>query len=175
AAGTMPSISARLDTSQRTVATAGSSFFSASSAASSMSQTNNRAPPAANARAISRPMPDAPAVINTRWLIECLLYPVRASRVLAGRAAGAGTVVAGSDPVPKCGERDGQPAGPRDESVPAAARGQPGRLVPVGRRGARARPGFRPPDPAVDRLLGVPLVPRDGARILRGSGDRRTR
>ena len=28
-------------------------------------------------------------------------------------------------------------------------------------------------DPAVDRLLGVPLVPRDGARVVRGPGGRR--
>jgi hypothetical protein len=27
-------------------------------------------------------------------------------------------------------------------------------------------------DPAVDRLLGVPLVPRDGARVVRGPASR---
>ena len=37
--------------------------------------------------------------------------------------------------------------------------------------GARARGG--PADPALDRLLGLPLVPRDGARVLRGRGDGR--
>ena len=31
----------------------------------------------------------------------------------------------------------------------------------------------RRPDPALDRLLGLPLVPRDGARVVRGRGDRR--
>ena len=36
-------------------------------------------------------------------------------------------------------------------------------------RGARARRA----DPALDRLLGLPLVPRDGARVVRGPGDRR--
>ena len=30
-----------------------------------------------------------------------------------------------------------------------------------------------PADPAVDRLLGLPLVPRDGARVVRGRRDRR--
>ena len=30
-----------------------------------------------------------------------------------------------------------------------------------------------PPDPALGRLLGLPLVPRDGARVLRGRRDRR--
>ena len=42
----------------------------------------------------------------------------------------------------------------------------------MGRGGARARAGRGPADPAVDRLLGLPLVPRDGARVLRGRGDR---
>ena len=60
----------------------------------------------------------------------------------------------------------------RDQPVPPPARRQPGRLVPVGRRGAR--PGARrgPADPALDRLRGLPLVPRDGARVVRGRGDR---
>ena len=48
----------------------------------------------------------------------------------------------------------------------------PVRLVPVGRRGAR--PGARggPADPPLDRVRGLPLVPRDGARVVRGSCDR---
>ena len=37
---------------------------------------------------------------------------------------------------------------------------------------ARAREE-RQADPALDRLLGLPLVPRDGARVLRGRGHRR--
>ena len=49
--------------------------------------------------------------------------------------------------------------------------GQPGRLVPVGRRGVRARARRGQADPALGRLRGVPLVPRDGARVLRGRGD----
>ena len=42
------------------------SIASSSSAFESMSQTKTLAPLAANARAISRPMPEAPAVTNTR-------------------------------------------------------------------------------------------------------------
>ena len=47
----------------------------------------------------------------------------------------------------------------------------------TGIRGARRRSSRRAArgqaDPAVDRLLGLPLVPRDGARVVRGRGDRR--
>ena len=43
----------------------------------------------------------------------------------------------------------------------------------MGRGGARPRAPRRQADPAVDRLLGVPLVPRDGARVVRGPGRRR--
>ena len=50
--------------------------------------------------------------------------------------------------------------------------GNPVDWHPVGRRGARARATRRKADPAVDRLLGVPLVPRDGARVVRGSAGR---
>ena len=49
---------------------------------------------------------------------------------------------------------------------------EPGRLVSVGRRGARPGPRRGPADPALDRLRGVPLVPRDGTRVVRGSPDR---
>ena len=61
----------------------------------------------------------------------------------------------------------------RDQPLPAPAQRQPGRLVPVGRRGPGPRPRARPADPALGRLLGLPLVPRDGARVLRGPRDRR--
>ena len=50
-----------------------------------------------------------------------------------------------------------------------AARRQSRRLVSLGRRRALGRARERQADPAVDRLLGVPLVPRDGARVVRGS------
>ena len=43
----------------------------------------------------------------------------------------------------------------------------------MGRGGTRARPQRGPTDPAVDRLLGLPLVPRDGAGVLRGRADGR--
>ena len=66
----------------------------------------------------------------------------------------------------------GQSPSGRDLALPAPAQGQPRGLVPVGRGGAC--PGARrgPADPALDRLFGLPLVPRDGARVLRGRGDR---
>ena len=60
----------------------------------------------------------------------------------------------------------------RDLAVPAPAQGQPGRLVPVGRGGARRARDRGPPAAGLDRLLGLPLVPRDGARVVRGSRDR---
>ena len=66
-----------------------------------------------------------------------------------------------------------QPPRPRDQPLPAAARRQPGRLVSLGRGGAGARQRGGPADPPLDRLLGLPLVPRDGARVLREPGDRR--
>ena len=61
----------------------------------------------------------------------------------------------------------------RDQSVPAAACEQPGRLVPVGARCAGAGEAPRSPDLPVDRLRGVPLVPRHGARVVRGRSDGR--
>jgi hypothetical protein len=61
----MLSTAARSATSQRVERASGSSLARAASADSSMSQTKTFAPVAANARAISRPMPAAPAVINT--------------------------------------------------------------------------------------------------------------
>ena len=60
----------------------------------------------------------------------------------------------------------------RDEPVPAPARHEPRGLVPLGRGGARTRPHAGQADPAVDRVRGLPLVPRDGARVVRGPGDR---
>ena len=110
----------------------------------------------------------------------------RARRAGEGAACGVGPwralpasrtiVVAGATTILRAAgsnlERDGEPARDRDQPVPAPAQGQPRRLVPVGHRSARARGRARPPDPAVDRLLVVPLVPRDGARVVRGSRDR---
>ena len=57
--------------------------------------------------------------------------------------------------------------------VPAAAPGQPGRLVGVGRRGVRrgAR-GATCPVLLSRRVRRLPLVPRHGARVVRGPGDR---
>ena len=68
--------------------------------------------------------------------------------------------------------RHGQPARARDQPVPAAAQGQPGRLVAVVGGGLRrgAAPGRA--GAAVGRVRGLPLVPRDGARVVRGRADR---
>src|SRR5581483_3583557 len=63
-----------------------------------------------------------------------------------------------------------QPPAPRDEPLPPAARPQPGGLVPLGRGGAAAGARAGPADLPEHRLLGVPLVPRHGARELRGRG-----
>ena len=65
ASGTMRSISARTAMSQWLAITPGISWTIASIALSSMSQMKTCAPLAAKARANSRPMPAAPAVINT--------------------------------------------------------------------------------------------------------------
>ena len=58
--------------------------------------------------------------------------------------------------------------GERDLALPAPARRQPGRLVALVRRGVRRGP---PPGRAgadLGRLRGLPLVSRDGARVVRG-------
>ncbi len=62
-------------------------------------------------------------------------------------------------------------ARPGDQPLPAPARRQPRRLVPLGRGGALPRPRRRPADPALDRLRRLPLVPCDGARVVRGRVD----
>ena len=45
-------------------------------------------------------------------------------------------------------------------------------MVRLGRGGDRARARRGQADPALGRLLGLPLVPRDGARVVRGPGHR---
>src|SRR5439155_18156894 len=59
-----------------------------------------------------------------------------------------------------------------NEPLPPPARLQPRGLVSLGTRGTRARERRRQADPALGWLCGLPLVPRDGARVLRGRGDR---
>ena len=58
----------------------------------------------------------------------------------------------------------------RDGTARAATprQGRPRGLVPVGPRGARAAQDGGPPILLCDRLLRLPLVPRDGARVVRG-------
>src|SRR6185437_12825360 len=74
ASGTMRSISARWLMSQGLAARPGISLASASSDLVSISQTKTFAPVAAKARANSRPMPAAPAVIRTRWVMVFLFF-----------------------------------------------------------------------------------------------------
>ena len=63
-------------------------------------------------------------------------------------------------------------AWPGDLPLPPPALREPRRLVRVGRGGVRPRPRGGPRRARLDRLLRLPLVPRDGARELRGRGDR---
>ena len=81
-----------------------------------------------------------------------------------GRAAG---------PAGGAGWRHGRATEGCHQPVPAAARGQPGRLVAVVRRGLCRGESPGRARAAVGRLLGLPLVPRDGARVVRGPGHRR--
>ena len=83
------------------------------------------------------------------------------------RAGDSGADRARTSSLPSVGSAR-EPSRRRDLAVPAPASRQSGRLVPVGRRGLRRRSRARRADPAVGRLLGVPLVPRDGARVVRG-------
>ena len=65
-----------------------------------------------------------------------------------------------------------EPPRERSEPVPAPARRQPGRVASVGRGGVRAGPCRRPPAARLGRLQRLPLVSRDGARVVRGPGHR---
>src|SRR6266545_4812426 len=59
-----------------------------------------------------------------------------------------------------------------DEPVSACPCGEPGRLVGVGGGGVRGGPATQPAGAAERGLRGLPLVPRDGARVVRGRGHR---
>ena len=63
--------------------------------------------------------------------------------------------------------------GDGDQPVPAPARRQPGALAAVDARGAGRGGVAGRADPAVDRIRGLPLVPRDGPRVVRGRPGRR--
>jgi zinc/manganese transport system permease protein len=71
--------------------------------------------------------------------------------------------------------RYGEPAEDRNQPLPPAARGQPGRLVAVVGRSVRRGATAGRASHAVGRVRGLPLVPRHGARVVRGPGDRRPR
>ncbi len=108
------------------------------------------------------------AVADSAWRALYTIVP-RKSFAPAAR------VPASFDPgreLPASLTRDAQPARGRDLALPPPAQGQPGGLVSVGRRGARTGEGGGEAHPRLDRLLGLPLVPRDGARVVRGPADR---
>src|SRR5215831_10064115 len=86
------------------------------------------------------------------------------------RIGGAASGAAGDGDGPRW--RYGRPAEERDEPVPPAACGQPGGLVAVVTGSLRGRTGTGRAGDAVGGLLGLPLVPRDGARVVRGPADR---
>ena len=60
-----------------------------------------------------------------------------------------------------------------DLALSAAAPAQSGGLVAMGTGGAGGGPAHQQADPALGRLRRLPLVPRDGARELRGRSHRR--
>ena len=73
--------------------------------------------------------------------------------------------------------RSPKPPRARDQPLSAAAPAQPGRLVGLGAGGAGGSQAHQQADPALGRLCGLSLVPRDGARKFRGrrhrAGDER--
>ena len=71
------------------------------------------------------------------------------------------------------GAPGGQPPRRGHQPVPAPARRQPGALAAVDARGAGRGGRAGRADPAVDRLRGLPLVSRDGPRVVRGRRRRR--
>ncbi len=65
-----------------------------------------------------------------------------------------------------------EPPRSRNLPLPPATRAQPCGLVSVGRGGVRQGPGGGQAGLSLDRLFGMPLVPRDGAGVVRGRGGR---
>lgn len=63
----------------------------------------------------------------------------------------------------------GEPSSEAGEPLPQAARAQPGRLVPLGRGGVRARPSGEQADFPVYRLFNLPLVRRTGFTLFAGT------
>src|SRR6266849_233245 len=63
-----------------------------------------------------------------------------------------------------------QSSGTGNQPLPAAARAQSRRLARLGGGGARPSARRGQADPPLGRVLRLPLVPRDGARVLRGPG-----
>ena len=103
----------------------------------------------------------------------CPARPPRARAAASCRVApssgATGYVARGQRPR---GCADGQRPRARDLPLPPPAPRQPGRLAPLGRGGPAPRARARPAAARLDRLLGLPLVPRHGARVVRGPADR---
>src|SRR5205814_6641739 len=85
-------------------------------------------------------------------------------------AASASTIRVWQSPV-RSRLSNGEPPRARVEPVPAPARRESGRVVSLGRRRVRTRPRRGQTRSALRRLRGVPLVSRDGARVVRGRRD----
>src|SRR3984885_5915023 len=92
--------------------------------------------------------------------MDARLAPVQS--YAEGRAPVAGLVAENDD-----GIRPQSPW-PGDVALPFAARWEPGALAPLERRRSGRGQAARLPYPLVDWLLRLPLVPCDGARVVRG-------
>src|SRR3990170_6759280 len=132
------STSSSLATSASVCETAGSCFLVLASAFSSTSQMCTFAPCSENVRAITRPMPPAPAVISTRSpLAENSMTPHNTCRVREGKRGGRRTQAAGA--VDRAGGAAGHLAHGGGDPLAAA---DPGPALPGVRRRAR-RPGIQ--------------------------------
>ena len=67
---------------------------------------------------------------------------------------------------------DGQPAREREEPLPSSACGKPGGLVPLGRGGLPEGTGRGKAGLPFHRICHLPLVSRDGTRVVRRRGGR---
>ena len=141
------------------------------------------------ARRASSPTSSSVSGSSGIWPEQNSRPPARTAWLYGPTAAGAPIAVTGSRCWDTCSvllglgvcaatvdgsvEIHGQRARRRDLALPAAAQGQSRRLAAVGSGGDRARPRTGPAAARLHRLLGLSLVPRHGARVLRERRDRR--
>ena len=140
---------------------AGRAARSGRSPRSSTSAAGRRAARATGVRRPRRPR-------SAPWAAPC--RPIRPGR-LTRFGRGTGTVEAGTHTT-----RWGNPFMPNRLAQATSPyllqhAGQPRRLVGVERRGVRGGAAAQRADPAERRVRRLPLVPRDGARVVRGRGD----